>query len=298
MSTNKEFTSEEVKNIFSNTIKSFGGCGDISKKHSSVFDFTADDAVFHTYNNLSMEECLELQDKDYDTFYVMDEAPVAEFAAGCLEKLYSHVKTGKTDREMLHINEKLLCFARGADLVNAIICMGLQLSLYNRSKGDSEKAARPAATGELLDFYQNLLQIAGNYHQLDADTQTTLAQESDILDAETYETEKLGACCYHILDVLEKAKDFVPAEDDILFRPEMFHIATDILKLHYEQLCEEYDQVYDDLNRFVNDLFDGEIILDEDGSYNADLSVFRLAKQAAFGDADYPLYGDENRILE
>ena len=302
MSTDKKYTPEEVKNIFANQKNSFGDCEDIPEKFkdmdfSSVFDFTADDAVFQVYNNFSPEDCMDLTCEDYNTSCVLDQAPVAQFAAGCLEKLYSHVKTGKIDRQLLHVNEKLICFAMGADLVNAVVCMGLQLSVYNRSNMDSEKAARPAFAGEMLDYYENLVQILDDYYLLDTDAQTTLAEESDILNAEAYLAEELSVYCFHILESIKKASGYVPAEGEIMFRPEMFDIAADVLKLHYEEMYEKFSEAYDKLSRFSNALFEYEIMLDDDGSYNPELSVFRLAKQAAFGDADYPLYGDENRVL-
>ena len=268
----------------------------LADKDFSSLDFFSENSLLDILANMSLEESASLNDgADYNSCTDYDDYTKAEIAASCLDKLYEHIGTNSIDEKMIDLNEKLLCFAEGDDLINAITCMGLQLAKFNRNNNEVRFDNQPGETGLMLNFYHNLARTVTDWKSMDADTQMTLATEAHLIEDEANIIENITYIYSDIIERLNKAENYVPSDPEKLFRPQLSEITVNVVKMHYEYIYSAYEKVNQQIEHFVFKLSDDKINLDNGGKYNSDLSVFRLAKMKAFGNADYRLSGDERR---
>ena len=265
----------------------------------SETDLSFDDEPLYILENMSLEDCLDLNDTpDYCNSAVADDYTKAEIVSCCLDALYDHIGTNSIDENMINLNEKLLCFAQGADLVNAITCMGLQLAEYNRNKEDDNPLDLPGDAGAILNFYSNLAVLVSDWEMLDADAQTTLAHEAHLVENDMYAAENTMYNFSGILDRVKDADSYLPQEGEYMYKPGLTEISANVVKMHYQEIFYAFDKIYNKLSIFMMKLLEGDIELDESGKYNRQKSVFFMAKEAAFGQGDYELPGDEYRVYE
>ena len=263
----------------------------------SEIDLSFDNEPLYILENMSLEECLNLNDTpDYYNSAVADDYTKSEIVSCCLDALYDHIGTNSVDENMINLNEKLLCFAEGADLVNAITCMGLQLAEYNRDKEDDNPLDLPGDTGAMLNFYSNLEILVSDRKLLDVDFQTTLAHEAHLVENDMYAAEKT---MYNFSDILGRVKDadsYLPQEGEYMYEPGLIETSANVVKKHYQEIFYAFDNLHNKLAIFIMKLLEGDIVLDESGKYNRQKSVFFMAKAATFGQGDYELPGDEHRV--
>ena len=301
----KKITPEEAQDIFARQLKKFElteeeqaraeklGLNDIDLSEMDLFE---EKTPFEVVDSLSLEECAQLNGgSGYYDKVVCNGFTKYELAAYCLEEIYRHIETGEISQQMMDINEKLLCFAEGDDLINAITCMGLQLAKFNRNNNEVSFDNQPGETGLMLNFYHNLARTVTDWKSMDADTQMTLATEAHLIEDEANIIENITYIYSGIIERLNKAENYVPSDPEKIFRPQLSEITVNVVKMHYEYIYSAYEKVNQQIEHFVFKLIDDKINLDNGGKYNSDLSVFRLAKMKAFGNADYLLSGDERR---
>lgn len=303
----KKITPEEVQDIFARQLKRFElteeeqaraeklGLNDIDL---SEIDLSEEKMPFEVVDSLSLEECAQLNDgSGYYDKVVCNDFTKYELAGFCLEKLYEHIETGEISQQMMDINEKLLCFAENEELINAITCMGLQLSKYNQTQGEKDDVTnQPGTTGKMMNFHDSMATILSMLKEQDKDIQTTVANEIPLIEKESYIVENLMYIYSGILERVSSA-DKSACEDNELYKPELAEIATDIVKTQYEFISDIYSKAFETVKNFISDCLDDELTLDESGRYDPELSVFRLAKHVAFDDVDYALPGDEDRMV-
>lgn len=269
---------------------------ELADKDLSSLDFFSENSPLDILANMSLEESVGLNDgTDYNSCTDYDDYTKAEIASYCLDKLYEHIRTNSIDEKMIDLNEKLLCFAEGDDLINAITCMGLQLAKFNRNNSEVSFDNQPGETGIMLNFYHNVARILTDWKSMDADTRMTLATEAHLIEDEADIVENITYTYSDIIERLNKAENYVPSYPEKIFRPQLSEITANVVKMHYEYIYSEYEKTHRRIEHFVFKLRDDKINLDKGGKYNQDLSVFRLAKMKAFGNADFELPGDRRR---
>lgn len=301
----KKITPEEAQDIFARQLKEFElteeeqarakklGLNDIDL---SEIDLSEEKMPFEVVDSLSLEECARLNGgSGYYDKVVCSGFTKYELAGFCLEKLYEHIETGEISQQMMDINEKLLCFAENEELINAITCMGLQLAKFNRNNGEVRFDNQPGETGIMLNFYHNVARILTDWKSMDADTRITLATEAHLIEDEADIVENITYTYSDIIERLNKTENYVPSDPEKIFRPQLSEITANVVKMHYEYIYSTYKKTHRRIEHFVFKLRDDKINLDKGGKYNQDLSVFRLAKMKAFGNADFRLPGDRRR---
>ncbi len=303
----KKITPEEAQDIFARQLKEFElteeeqarakklGLNDIDL---SEIDLSEEKMPFEVVDSLSLEECARLNGgSGYYDKVVCSGFTKYELAGFCLEKLYEHIETGEISQQMMDINEKLLCFAENEELINAITCMGIQLSAYNRTQdGNDDVTSKPGTTGKMMNFHSSLADVLLMRREQDKDVQTTIANEMPLVEDEKYIAENLMYIFIGIMGRLKRA-DKSGYEDKDLFRPAVADISRDVVELHYKYICDQYRQTTEMIEKFLSYYQDGEILLDDSGIYTPEFSVFKLAKYVAFEDAEYPLPGDKERMI-
>lgn len=268
----------------------------LTDKDFSSLDFFSENIPLDILTSMSLEESAGLNDgTDYNSCTVYDDYTKAEIASYCLDKLYEHIGTNGIDEKIIDLNEKLLCFAEGDDLINAITCMGLQLAKFNRNNSEVRFDNQPGETGIMLNFYHNVARILTDWKSMDADTRMTLATEAHLIEDEADIVENITYIYSDIIERLNNAENYVPSDPEKIFRPQLSEITANVVKMHYEYIYSEYEKTHRRIEHFVFKLRDDKINLDKGGKYNQDLSVFRLAKMKAFGNADFELPGDRRR---
>ena len=303
----KKITPEQANDIFARQLRKFKlteeeqaraerlGLKDIDLAEIDPF---GEELPFSVVNRLSLEECARMNDgSDYYQQVVYDGFTKYELAAYCLEELYSHIETGEIDHRMIDVNEKLLCFAENEELINAITCMGLQLSKYNQTQGEKDDVTnQPGTTGKMMNFHDSMATILSMLKEQDKDIQTTVANEIPLIEKEYEIIANLMYIYSGILDRVSTA-DKAGYEDNELYKAELAEIATDIVKTQYEFIADIYSKAAETVQNFIAQNMDDELYLDASGRYDPELSVFRLAKHVAFDDVDYALPGDEDRMV-
>ena len=214
----------------------------LADKDFSSLDFFSENSLLDILANMSLEESASLNDgADYNSCTDYDDYTKAEIAASCLDKLYEHIGTNSIDEKMIDLNEKLLCFAEGDDLINAITCMGLQLAKFNRNNNEVRFDNQPGETGLMLNFYHNLARTVTDWKSMDADTQMTLATEAHLIEDEANIIENITYIYSDIIERLNKAENYVPSDPEKLFRPQLSEITVNVVKMHYEYIYSAYE---------------------------------------------------------
>ncbi len=247
----------------------------------AIDGYTLEDAVY------ADTDSLETYDEKLNLKPVVDEA---------LDFLIDAINNEQYSKYTMDMSEKLLLIACGADLVQAVICCAKHLAEHEMDHENLDSTNRRGTTGEQLNYEHRLMQILKRCTSMGVDTQTTLAYEMHLIENEYTMVDNLFVQTGAIADRLEEANKERMYWDGINYDPEVLNTVFEIVIEHYKYVSNAFYYIYEDMLNFVSKYLNVDIVLNDSGRYDRELSVICRAKYEAFGDEFYPLPGDENRV--
>ena len=205
-----------------------------------------------------------------------------------INSVVSAIESDRINHKSIDRNEKLLLIAENHNLYNVVTYLGLQM-IETFEDGMSPIGT----TGEYLKYVANLVNMLNQWNEYDANTQTTLACEMDLIESEQLVVLDMAINMNKILqriDAIQQRKEEWPDEIDL---PDISDQTFEVVKEYYTSMQSIFLEVNEDLKAFLNDYYNGKIVLNESGGYNPYVSVRKMAKAATFNVDVFPVLSDE-----
>lgn len=289
----KEFTPEEVDNIFTKQLEKFKldeeGEAFIKKmgwedKDFSMIDFDVDDEVnYSLIDEYTLTDAIKMGSE-----YQEEVTVVVEDA---LKDTVRSIESNRLTIASFDRNEKLLAMAKGLNLMNAVSYMG-----YQMNEAFDENIEPLGTTADELYYASNLIDLLKDYANADISTQTTMACEMPFIKNEC--DCMLGMSLY-MHDINERINAVMQRKSEWIGKVDFEDALDESLNLvnqYYTYMEQVFSGVHKQLKDFVDGYNAGKIVLNESGNYNPKLSVFITAKKNTFEDENYFLPSDDVRI--
>ena len=205
-----------------------------------------------------------------------------------INSVVSAIESDRINHKSIDRNEKLLLITENHNLYNAVTYLGFQM-IETFEDGMSPIGT----TGEYLKYVANLVNMLNQWNEYDANTQTTLACEMDLIESEQLIVLDMAIKMNKILqriDAIQQRKEEWPDEIDL---PDICDQTFEVVKEYYTSMQSIFLEVNEDLKAFLNDYHNGKIVLNESGGYNPYVSVRKMAKAATFNVDVFPVLSDE-----